>query len=391
MAITLIVNPGSSSKKYTLYRDERPLVSYKFERNEQSYELCLEKQNGAMLCERITASLFTEALTQVLSRVEADNLLLPGEVIARVGVRVVAPGTFFQSHRIVDDAYCAALTARIATAPLHIPHTVAELRALTKHLPGAVIVGVSDSAFHSTLPSSVRTYPIATADTLEYDLYRFGYHGLSVASIARQLPRILPGQSRVVVCHIGSGMSMTALKDGVSIETTMGFGPGSGLMMGARVGDIEPAVVLELQRVKHFSPTDMQAYLQTQGGFVGLTGEADFRQLLHRSAAGDASVAEAFAVCRHRFQKALAGMQMALGGLDAVVLTATAVERSSQLRTILLADLTWFGITLDEDRNEATIAKDGIISTGDSPVWVAVMRTNEAGELLRETIKVATQ
>ena len=178
---------------------------------------------------------------------------------------------------------------------------------------------------------------------------------------------------------------MCALKNGVSIDTTMGFAPGSGLMMGARTGDIEPAVVLELMRIHHMKPLDMHTYLQTRGGFVGLTGESDFRHLLARLEQGDEAVIEAFQQCVYRFQKTLGSYLVALGGLDALVLTATAAERSPQLRALFLAGLEPLGIDLDEERNEMTIGRDGIISSQSSTVLAAVIRTNESAELLAVT------
>jgi acetate kinase len=386
MAFTLIINPGSSSKKYTLVDAGRTVATYRFERNEQQYEVCREHNGQGQLCAGITGLEYTSALAYVLSTAVAEQLLPHAEAITRVGLRVVAPGTYFTTHRRVDTEYRQRLDAARVLAPLHIPHTLAELDEILRLLPAAVVVGASDSAFHSTVPAYARALAIEAKDVSVHDLHRFGYHGLSYASIARQLPTLLPPTaSRVVVCHIGSGMSMCALKAGISIDTTMGFAPGSGLMMGARTGDIEPAVVLELMRIHHMKPLDMHTYLQTRGGFVGLTGESDFRHLLARLDQGDEAVTAAFQQCVYRFQKTLGSYLVALGGLDAVVLTATAAERSPQLRALLLGGLATIGIDLDEDRNDMTMGRDGIISTSTSAVTVAVIRTNESAELLAVT------
>ncbi len=386
MAATLIINPGSSSKKYSLVRDGRPVSTFRFERNEQSYELCREHNGAEQKCEGVTATTYGSALEHVLAVAVSDSIITAPTDIDRVGVRIVAPGTFFQTHRLVDDAYVAALKAREPVAPLHIPHTVSELQAVRRLLPAARIVGVSDSAFHQTMPRAAREYAIEAVDTTTHDLYRFGYHGLSYASLSRQLPQLLRGHaSKVVACHIGSGMSMCALRHGQSIDTTMGFGPGSGLMMGTRVGDLEPAVLLELMRIHHMKPFDMQRYLQTRGGFQGQTGESDFRHLLARYEAGDDAVVAAFAQCVYRFQKTLGAYQAILGGLDAVVFTATAAERSPRLRALLLAGLEHMGIALDEGRNDEVVSRDGIISPMGAPVMVTVVRTNEFNEILTVT------
>ncbi len=386
MAVTLIINPGSSSKKYTLARDGRPVSTFRFERNEASYELCREHNGAEQKCEGVSATMYRSALEHMLAVGIAEGIITAATDIDRVGVRVVAPGTFFQSHRLVDEAYLAALVAREAVAPLHIPHTVSELKEVIRLLPAARIIGVSDSEFHKTMPKEAREYAIEAVDTTTHDLYRFGYHGLSYASLSRQLPQLLRGHaSKVVACHIGSGMSMCALRHGESIDTTMGFGPGSGLMMGTRVGDVEPAVLLELMRIHHMKPFDMQTYLQTRGGFWGQTGESDFRHLLARYEAGDESVVAAFTQCVYRFQKTLGAYQAILGGLDAVVFTATAAERSPRLRALLLSGLEHMGVVLDDSRNDEVVSRDGIISPVGAPVMVAVVRTNEFNEILTVT------
>lgn len=386
MAFTLIINPGSSSKKYTLIDAGRTVATYRFERNEQQYEVCREHNGQGQLCAGITGTEYASALSYVLTSAVTEKILPSAEAITRVGLRIVAPGTYFTTHRQIDRVYRDRLETALVLAPLHIPHTLSELDEILRLLPSAVVVGVSDSAFHSTVPAYARTFAIEQEDIRTHDLYRFGYHGLSYASLAKQLPTLLPPTAtRVVVCHIGSGMSMCALKNGISIDTTMGFAPGGGLMMGARTGDIEPAVVLELMRIHHMKPLDMHTYLQTRGGFVGLTGESDFRHLLARLEQGDEAVTAAFQQCVYRFQKTLGSYLVALGGLDAVVLTATAAERSPQLRALLLGGLESIGIDLDEDRNEMTIGRDGIISSQDSAVLGVVIRTNESAELLTVT------
>ncbi len=386
MAVTLIVNPGSASKKYSLVSEGRVIASFRFERNEQIYEVCVDYNGEQQKCEGVSFETYGTALRHVLDTAVNSKVIASLHDITHVGVRIVAPGSYFQEHRIVDAVYLDRLRDREAAAPLHVPHTVRELDQLFLELPHAIIVGVSDSAFHATLPAVARLYPIEADDAKTYDIHRFGYHGLSYASLSRQLPTVLGSKaSRVIACHIGSGMSMTALKDGVSIDTTMGFGPGSGLMMGARAGDLEPGALLELMRVKNMKFFDTQTYLQTRSGFKGLTGEADFRHLLERYASGDEAATAAFALATYQFQKTIGAFTIALGGLDAIVLTATAAERSSALRAILLSGLAWCGIELDKERNDALVAADGMISKEGAAVPVYVLRTNEFGELLKVT------
>lgn len=386
MAVTLIINPGSSSKKYSLFSEGRIITSFRFERNEQTYEICREHNGAEQKCEGVTVEIYRSALAHVLSVAHKEGVILADEDIASVGIRIVCPGTFFQKHRVVDDFYIEALEKKNATAPLHIPHTLSEIKEIKRLLPKATLVGVSDSQFHASMPEMAREYAIDKKDTTSHDLYRFGYHGLSYSSIAKSLPSLVgKNTSRVVVCHIGSGMSMCAMRDGVSIDTTMGFAPGSGLMMGTRTGDLEPAVLLELMRLHNMKPLDVETYLQTRGGFVGQTMESDFRHLLARLDKGDEVVEQAFKQCVYRFQKTLGSYFVALQGIDAVILTATAAERSPKLREIFLSNLECLGIYIDVNKNEEVIGADGIISTDSSPIKVFVERTNEFGELLAAT------
>jgi acetate kinase len=174
---------------------------------------------------------------------------------------------------------------------------------------------------------------------------------------------------------------MCAVRNGQSIDTSMGFAPGCGLMMGARAGDVEPALVLEIMSRHALTVELMQAYLQSQSGFQGLVGESDFRHLLDRYQQEDASVQAAFQQCVYRFQKTLGSYVVALGGLDAVILTGTAVERNPFLRSLLLEGLQCLGVTINHERNDETIATDGVISDDGALVRVSVMRTHEALEI----------
>lgn len=386
MATTLIINPGSSSKKYALWRDGRCLASFRFERQEHNYELCTEAHGQQQKCEGVSVAEYTAALRQVLDAALRAKHIDHVHDITRVGIRVVAPGTFFQSHRIIDELCMHKLREREPAAPLHIPHLLQELELIKVALPDAVVVGVSDSAFHQTMPDHARDYSIEAAETEAFDIHRFGYHGISYASVTKRLPAFIGRvPSRAVIAHIGSGMSMVALRDGQSIDTTMGFSPASGLVMGSRAGDLEAGALLELMRVKNMKLFDAQTYVQTRGGLRGLTGEADFRLILDRVSKADEVAEAALRMVVYRFQKQLGAYQVALGGLDTLVLTATAVERSAELRAHFLAGLEWFGIELAPDVNDTLARGGGIISTANSAITIVVIPTQEIEEMVQVT------
>ncbi len=386
MAITLIVNPGSSSKKYALYDGNQLLLSAHVEHDPRGVTLCLSVNGTADRCESISEAAFTTSLLDFLERAINENVLASSTDIAVVGVRVVAPGTYFATHRIVDDDYIALLEKKADTAPLHIPHTLKELMIVRRALPHARLVAASDSAFHRTMPAHAKSYSIPAKEAAALDLYRFGYHGLSVASITHRLSTVgIATAARVVVCHIGSGVSVTAVAAGQSVETTMGYAPGSGLIMGSRAGDLDTGALLALMRTRNLKPADAEMYIQTYGGLRGLGQEGDLRLLLEKRAHGEAAATLAIDCFVYQLQKAIGASVAALGGIDALVFTATASERSPVLRALLMERLAGFGIVLDTERNLSLVGKEGIISPAGAAVTVAVLKTNEAHEIKRIT------
>lgn len=378
MGTTLVINPGSSSKKYALYEEGRSICVLRYERSGDNHIRCVDMATGVQDCSPVSAQEYADALRGTLRYLTHKEVIKSLKSIEVVGVRVVAPGTFFQHHRKVDENYLSILKERIPAAPLHIPHILEELQIVQQELPNTPIIGVSDSSFHSTMPEITRRYSIDAEDADRYDLYRFGYHGLSVSSIVSRAHTILgEDPSRMIVVHVGSGVSITALKDGKTLDTSMGYAPGSGVVMGSRAGDIEPGALLELMRRKHFRHHDMHMYLQTNGGLQALAGETDLRMIMQRWVQGDKVAALAFHKFLHHIQKTIGGYIAVLGGVDAIVLTATAVERNFELRQQLLGKFDFLGVQIDEDKNDQLANSEGIISTTDSKVKVAVMRTNE--------------
>ena len=383
MGITLVVNPGSSSKKYALYVDGQAALEWRFEQAASGFEVCERRIGATQTCEPIKRSAFQDSFARV--KEETTNYLKhlgAGRMLEAVVVRVVAPGSYFQSHRRVDEEYLAALRAQETAAPLHIPSTLRELTGVRAQFAGVPIIAASDSAFHQAMPARARRYSIPAGDAASFDLYRFGYHGLSVASVVRRLhPLIGQDPSRLVVCHIGSGTSVTAVRDGASVATSMSYSPASGVPMGSRAGDLDAAGLLQLMRQKRFRPLEAEVYLNTMGGLAGMSGDGDIRRLLDRRAQGDAEATTALETFVYHLQCRIAEMVVPLGGLEVIALTATAAVRSSELRELLLRGLSPLGVTLDPDRNAQYHSRDGVISASESAVKVVVIRTDEMGEM----------
>lgn len=383
MAITLVVNPGSSSKKYALYKDGQVVLELAFEGSDAGYEVCIQKKDGQQTCESVDTGAFRAALERV-AKVVHEYCATENLKLTAIAVRVVAPGTTFQKHALVDDVYLALLRGEEHAAPLHIPIVLTEIQLCREQFPGTPIVAASDSAFHSTLPLIAREFSLNREDAATLDIHRFGYHGLSVSSIVNRIHSII-GQDpiRLIVCHVGSGVSITAVKNGASTETSMGYSPVSGVPMGTRASDLDAGALLEIIRKKDMAPADAAVYIHKSGGLEGLAGDGDIRRLLDRRAKGDMSATMALDLFTYRIQKEIAAATVSLQGVDVLVLTGTAALRSAELRTLITRHLSYLGIDIDTNRNDVLVGKEGVLSVHNAKVKVVVMRTDEMREMAR--------
>ncbi len=385
MDTTLVVNPGSSSKKYALYREGREIFSALFERMGEGFGKCVEINGTRQTCEDATGTQFDEGLHEALKLAIVAGVLTQISDITRVGIRIVAPGTFFTTHRLIESGYVRRLSALVEAAPLHIPHELSEVARIREALPNARVVGVSDSAFHATMPQHARQYSIPKKDSVAFDLYRFGYHGLSVASIVRKVAAQNEGRipARMVVCHIGSGMSVTAVKEGKSVETTMGFAPTSGLMMGTRAGEVDPAALIYLYKQYGNNLEKTELAVSQMGGLRGMLGNNDLRVALDRYIKKDPDALIAVKMYMEGIRKAIGAASAVLGGIDTLVLTGTAPERNALVRSLITERFAYLGLVLDEKLNDAVSGRPGVISTPKSPATIQVVHTEEIAEIAR--------
>lgn len=386
MAFTLIINPGSASKKFALFSDRTLLLEAQVERLGDGYEMCTTIGREQLKCDRLSRDEYNGSLVQFLDTAIGRGLLSGYVDVTKVALRVVAPGTYFQKHRVINEEYLSKLVGLSKVAPLHIPHLLREIEATKQILPQSKLIGISDSAFHANMPDVTRCYSIPEYDAAQFDIYHFGYHGLSVASVLGRAASVAETPlDKVIVCHIGSGVSVTAVKNGQSIDTTMGYAPGSGLLMGTRAGDLPTGALLSLMQQKNLKPADALVYLHTNSGLKGMAGESDIRILLERRAQGELKATAAIESFIYHLQKAIGGYLATLGGVDAIILTATASQRSPQLRQLLIEPLLPLGIILDKDKNDRAVNQDAVISATQSQVKVLVVKTNEAEEVLKNS------
>lgn len=390
MGITLVVNPGSSSKKYSLFDGNRQLFAMRFERSGAQYGVCRVTKNADATCQSVAGEVYKNALRMLLDEALFEVHISNLKDIESVGVRIVAPGTYFTEHREIDRDFEQKLKRAENSAPLHIPHTRYEIAQVKSELPFSKVYGVSDSEYYKALPFEAKEYSINRTDAKEFDIHKFGYHGLSVSSVVQKIPELFGEMpKRIIVLHVGSGVSATAVLDGKPIDTSMGYSPVSGLVMGTRAGDIDPGALLELMRARHLSIFDAHTYINSSGGLLGLSGVSDFRQLLERVSHNDEMATRALDVFIYHLTKTIGAFQMVLGGLDAIVVTATAVERNSDLRRMILSPLSQsLSLFVDEELNQVLINKDGMFSSKESKVKLAVIRTDEMSEIARVVERV---
>jgi acetate kinase len=312
------------------------------------------------------------------SSADPGTTLVPGGsgpgAIDRIALRVVAPGTFFQANRRVDAAYLARLAEAGRWAPLHVEPVLEEARRLRARMPELGILAISDSAFHASLPEYRRRYALPAAEADARDLFRFGYHGISVRSVLRKAAAAGREAARAIVCHLGSGASVTAARDGRSADTSMGFSPLEGLIMGTRPGDLDPGAVIYLAKAGGMGPDELEAYLNGRCGLLGLSGiSPDMRVLLAREAEGDAGARLAVEAFVDRVRKYVGAYFAVLGGLDLLAFTGGIGERSEAVRRRICAGL------------------EGTVLKGPDDPRVAVIPSAEMEEMARQAEEFTDQ
>ena len=302
-----------------------------------------------------------------------------------VGHRVVHGGTRFVAPVVLDDATIVAIDALSPLAPLHQPRSLAAITAVRAVLPELPHVAAFDTAFHATLPDSASTYAIPAA-WRELGVRRYGFHGLSHASVARRAAALCGREGddsfRVVTCHLGAGASLAAVRGGRSIDTTMGFTPLEGLVMATRSGSIDPGIVTWLVTERGMSAADVADGLEHRSGLAGLAGSDDMRVVLERSAAGDRQALLALEVYIHHLRASIAAMVASLGGIDALAFTGGVGERSAPVRALTAEGLAFLGIELDGPANDAaTGAADAEVGASAAPVRAFVVPAREDVEI----------
>ncbi len=360
----LVVNAGSSTVKLRLLDDDDTLLG--------ECELAAPQ-----------SQVDPDALRQAL---DDDGL---GAADA-VGHRIVHGGERFRDAVRIDDDVVAELNALTDLAPLHQPKSLAALTAVSDALPDRPAVACFDTAFHATLPSAAFTYALPAAWRERWGLRRYGFHGLSHAWIARRTAELTDHLAvRIVSCHLGAGASLCAIRDGASVDTTMGFTPLEGLVMATRSGSVDPGMLLWLLEHEAVSERALAEALEHASGLLGLAGTADMRVVIERAGAGDAVAGLALEVYLHRLRAEIAAMTAALGGLDALVFTGGVGERAPAVRAGACDGLGYLGVGIDPTSNDsASGSSDVDVSTPGAAVRTFVIHAREDLEIATSVRRV---
>lgn len=374
MSRVLVVNSGSSSLKYQLI------------------ELTGETTLAKGLVERIGEIVpdHTAAFQVMLDGLQEQGID-PDAAMAAVAHRVVHGGERFVEPMIVTEEVKATIDELSVLAPLHNPPNLAGIVAAEHTFPGVPQVAIFDTAFHQTLPPAAYTYAIDRDISRQYGIRRFGFHGVSFQYVAAATAEFLERpieQLKIIVLHLGNGASACAIDGGKSVETSMGLTPLEGLMMGTRGGDLDPGVLLHLQRQAGLTTDGLDDLLNHHSGLLGLGGFNDIRDVQSAADAGDADAARAFDVYVHRIRGYVGSYLAQLGGADAIVFTAGVGENNASVRLRALSGLDALGIRIDASLNDSLDGTARVISTEDSPVAVLVIPTNEELEIARQALAV---
>lgn len=304
-----------------------------------------------------------------------------------VGHRVVHGGTSFTGPVRVDATVRRQLADLTDLAPLHQPKSLAALDAVTARFPGLPAVACFDTAFHATIPAAAATYPVPREWRQRYAVRRYGFHGLSHAHCSRRAAELvgLPlAGLRIVTCHLGAGASLTAVVDGRSVDTTMGFTPLEGLVMATRSGTIDPGLLLWLEEHEHLTPHEIATALEHHSGLTALAGTGDMRTIETAAHQGDPDAVLALDVYTHRLVAGIAAMTAAGGGLDILAFTGGVGENSPTIRRRAAERLDFLGVALDHARND-TAAGDRDITAAGTIVRTVVIAAREDLHIARET------
>ena len=387
----LSVNAGSSSLKFTLFemKDESIIVSGVFERIGLDNSFYTIKLNGEKIREEVELPTHTEAVQVLLNKLIDLNIINSYDEIKGVGHRILHGGEKYSESVIINDDVIESIKELTPLGPLHHPGEIAGILALKDVLPDVPMVAVYDTAFHQTMAEEAYLYPVPYKWYEEYKVRKYGFHGTSHRYIAEAVKKLLGKDNfKLISCHIGSGASICAIKDGKCVDTSMGFTPLAGIMMGTRSGDIDPSIIPYVMEKEGKNASEIVEDLNKKSGVLGLSQLcSDMRDLVTACEEGNPQAIIAKDKYVRRVVDYIAQYYVLLGGCDILVFTAGVGENNVYMRREICEKLACLGIKIDLDLNNIR-GEETQISTEDSSVLVYVIPTNEELMIIKDTYEL---
>lgn len=395
----LVLNAGSSSQKSRLYDvggslpDDPPAPLWQADADWGSHSgstsLKIRNASGAKYEETLPTNARVEVIDHMLVTMWSGSarVIDSASAIDVVGHRVVHGGDEFEESVRISPQVKDAIRRMIPLAPEHNPANLQGIEVVERLLPSVPQVAAFDTAFHRTMPLPAVVYPIPYALYDQEHIHRYGFHGISHQYLAQQAPRLLGRNQntlRLITCHLGNGCSLAAIQGGRSIDTTMGFTPLEGVMMGSRSGSVDPGILLYLLREKQYTGERLDTLLNKQSGLRGIAGSGDMRQVMQGVQNNDERAALAFDMYIHRLRAGIGAMLATLGGLDALVFAGGVGENSAEVRALACQSFAFLGLKLDEQKNAQAADEDRDIASPDSSVRVLVVHTQEDWAIARD-------
>lgn len=385
--VILTLNCGSSSAKYQVYDwDEKDVLAVGVvERIGLEYSTVGHKVKGKdEYNERFLSPTHKEAIGKIINLITSPELgcIKSVKEIGAVGHRVLHGGELFKKSALVNDDVVSKLKAMIPLGPLHMPANIMGIEAARKVMPDVPHAIVIDTAWHQTMPPEAFMYAVPYEWYTKYNVRRYGFHGTSHLYCAKRAAVLLHKQNKdtnVIICHIGNGASVCAVKNGICVDTSMGLTPLEGLVMGTRCGDMDPAIMPYMMNNLNCTANEMDSLMNKKSGLMGLCGFSDRRDVQNAADEGDEKAKLAIQMECHRLRKYLGAYAAELGRVDAIVFTAGVGEMGEHIRAGACEGLESFGIKLDAHKNDACHCRNGefLISADDSPVKIFVIPTDE--------------
>ena len=391
----LVCNSGSSSLKFSLFEaeDERLLAEGGIDWSTTPTRLVVHCTGQPEVREELALRHHADAIVHILDALQvgpAAPLQALGDIQA-VGHRVVHGGERYTAAVLITPEVKQAIGALAELAPLHNPPSLDGINAVEQALPGVPQMAVFDTAFHATLSEAARTYPVPQQWRREWGVRRYGFHGLSHAYCASRAAQMLGRQDvRLIIAHLGNGASVSAVRHGLCVDTSMGFTPLEGLMMGTRSGTIDPGILVYLLRQKDLDADQLDHALNYESGLLGVSGvSSDMRQVL-AAAPHHAEARLAIDVYVHRIRQTVGAMAATLGGVDALVFTAGVGEHAAEIRAWVCENLGYLGLALDRTANNVC-QPDADVALPASNGRILVIATREDVTIVRETRQLLTR